>query len=121
LLGAGKSVAVDYDPKAVLVAGRNLERAGLDGVEVLEGDVLNWSTRRKYEVVAANLFAGVLQEAFPRMERWLKRDGRLILSGILRDQWEPTRKVGEETGLEVLEHRRIGKWVSALLRRRGDD
>lgn len=120
LLGAGESLAVDYDPKAVVVCERNLKRNGVDGVGVLEGDVLKWSPRRKFEVLAANLFAGVLQESFPRMERWLKRDGRLVLSGILWDQWEPTREVGERTGFEVLEHRRKGKWVSALLRRRGD-
>lgn len=121
MLGAGPSVAVDYDPKAVEVTERNLERNGVEGVEALEGDVLKWSTRRKYEVIAANLFAGVLREAFPRMERWLKKDGRLILSGILWDQWPETRKVGEGVGLEVLEHKRKGKWVSALLRRSGEE
>jgi ribosomal protein L11 methyltransferase len=120
LLGAGESIGLDYDPKAVEVTERNLERNAVDGVEVAEADVLKWSTRRKYEVVAANLFAGVLWEAFPRMERWVKKDGRLILSGILFDQWEETRKVAVEVGLEVLEHRRKGKWVSAFLRRRGD-
>ena len=45
----------------------------------------------------------------------------LILSGILWDQWPETRKVGEKTGFKVLEHRRKGKWVSAFLRRKGED
>lgn len=120
MLGAGESLALDYDPKAVVVTERNLERNGVDGVEVGEADVLKWNTRRKYEVVTANLFAGVLQEALPHMEKWLKRDGRLILSGILWDQWEPTREAGERAGFEVLVDRRKGKWVSAFLRRKGD-
>ena len=120
MLGAGESVALDYDPKAVEVTVGNLRRNGVEAVEALEADVLKWSTRRKYEVVAANLFAGVLREAFPRMARWVKRDGRLILSGILWDQWEATREVAEGVGFEVLEDRRKGKWVSAVLRRVGD-
>lgn len=120
LLGAVEGVAVDYDPQAVEVTRGNLERNGVDGVEVLEADVLRWTTRRSYEVVAANLFAGVLRGALGRMERWLKGGGRVILSGILWDQWEDTREAAEAAGFEVLEHRRKGKWVSGLLRRAGE-
>lgn len=120
LMGAGESVAVDYDPKAVEVAQRNLKRNGVDGVEVVEADVLRWARRRSYEVVTANLFAGVLREVFPRLVKLLKKDGRLILSGILGEQWEETRAVAEELGFEVVEDRKRGKWVSALLCK-GDD
>lgn len=120
LLGAEACEALDYDPKAVEVALGNLARNGVDGVEVMEADVLKWRTRRKFEVVAANLFAGVLQEAFRRLVSAVCKDGRLIISGILRDQWEGVREVAEQVGMEVLESKRKGKWVSALLRRKGD-
>ena len=113
-------MAVDYDPRAVEVTCRNLERNGVDGISVHEADVLKWRSRRRFEVVAANLFAGVLCGAMPMMMRVLRPEGRLIVSGILADQWESTREVAERAGLEVACDRKRGKWVSALLLRTGD-
>lgn len=114
VLGASSCEAIDYDPKAVEVATRNVKRNGADGVRVEEADVLTWKPRGRYEVVAANLFAGVLQQAVPRMRRVLAPDGRLILSGILHEQWPETCAVVEGAGFSVLSSKRRGKWVSAL-------
>lgn len=120
LLGAKSCEAMDYDPKAVEVTRLNLGRNGVSGVTVKEVNVLEWKARRKSDVVVANLFAGVLREVIPAVVEVLERGGRLIVSGILRDQWEATRVVAEEAGMEVLESKGRGKWVSALLRRKGD-
>lgn len=120
LLGAEGCEAMDYDPKAVEVAKCNLGRNGVSGVEISKGDVLTWRSRKKFEVVAANLFAGVLKEAFPRLAGALRQGGHLIISGILSDQWEPVREVADRCGTEVIEHKRRGKWVSALLCRKGE-
>ena len=120
LLGAGTCEAVDYDPKAVEVARRNLERNGVDRVTVKESDVLKFKPRRKYDVVAANLFAGVLREVIPGVLKNLSSGGALLISGVLRDQWDATREVAERAGLEVIESRKRGKWVSGILRRKRD-
>jgi ribosomal protein L11 methyltransferase len=120
LLGADACEAMDYDPKAVEVAEGNLARNGVDGVEVREGDVLKWRSRRKFDVVVANLFAGVLEAAFPRLAGAVRKGGRLIISGILREQWDGVRRAAETAGMEVMESKRKGKWVSALLRGKGD-
>ena len=120
LLGADGCEAMDYDPKAVEVAEGNLVRNGVDGVEVREGDVLKWRSRKKFEVVAANLFAGVLQKAFPRLAGAVRKGGRLIISGILWEQWDAVREAAEAAGMEVMESKRKGKWVSALLCGKGD-
>lgn len=117
-MGAAACEAIDYDPKAVEVARRNLVRNGADGVEVMEADVLTWKTRRKYEVVVANLFAGVLREVIPRVGGMLRPGGRVVVSGILRDQWDGIREVVEEAGMEVLESKNRGKWVSGLLQQK---
>ena len=111
---------MDYDPKAVEVARGNLERNGVDGVDVKDADVLKWRTRRKYEVVAANLFAAVLREVIPVVRTVLKPGGRMIVSGVLREQWEATREVVGEAGMEVVDEKKRGKWVSGLLQRKGE-
>lgn len=114
LLGAEDCDAIDYDPNAVAVATHNVERNEATGVRVSEADVLEWVARRQYEVVAANLFAAVLQEAFPRIRKAMVPGGRLILSGVLKPQWEETRTAAEEAGLEVREDLKKGKWVAAV-------
>ncbi|MFM1560637.1 MAG: 50S ribosomal protein L11 methyltransferase [Roseibacillus sp.] len=114
LLGAEECEALDYDPNAVAVARHNAERNDARGVRVKEADLLEWTTQRQYEVVAANLFADVLQKSFPKICKTLDRGSRLILSGILREQWEETEAAAAAAGLAFMEIRKKGKWVSAL-------
>lgn len=114
LLGAEECEALDYDPNAVEVARHNAERNGARGVRVEEADLLEWTTQRQYEVVAANLFADVLQECFAKIRNTLTRDSHLIISGVLRPQWEKTEAAAGAAGLEMREVRKKGKWVSAL-------
>ncbi|MEO1843846.1 MAG: 50S ribosomal protein L11 methyltransferase, partial [Akkermansiaceae bacterium] len=114
LLGAEECEALDYDPNAVAVARHNAERNDARGVRVKEADLLEWTTQRQYEVVAANLFADVLQKSFPKIRKTLDRGSRLILSGILREQWEETEAAAAAAGLAFMEIRKKGKWVSAL-------
>ncbi|NIP93613.1 MAG: methyltransferase domain-containing protein, partial [Akkermansiaceae bacterium] len=119
LLGAEECKALDYDPSAVAVAGRNAERNGARGVLVEEADLLEWTPRRHYELVAANLFADVLRKIFPKIRRTLRAGSHLIVSGILKDQWGETEAAAAGAGLEMIEVREKGKWVSALGRVRG--
>lgn len=113
LLGAEECEALDYDPNAVSVARDNAERNDARGVKVAEADLLEWTTERQYEVVAANLFADVLQQSFGKIRNTLGPGSRLILSGVLRDQWEETLAVAEAAGLELGDVKKKGKWVSA--------
>ena len=113
LLGAGEVQAFDFDAKAVEVAALNIERNGVSDIEMFEEDVFTWKNRKKFKVVAANLFAAVLIEALPLMRKWIEEDGRLILSGILKEQWPEVRKAAEGSGFEFLSDTLKGKWVTA--------
>ena len=113
LLGAGEVKAFDFDAKAVEVATLNIERNGVSDIAMFEEDVFSWKNRKKFRVIAANLFAAVLIEALPLMRKWIKEDGRLILSGILSDQWPDVEKTAGDCGFELLSHTEKGKWVTA--------
>lgn len=113
LLGAEECEAFDYDPNAVSVARHNAERNEARGVRVKELDILEWDTERQYEVVTANLFADVLQASFLKIRKTLNPGSTLILSGILREQWEPTEAAARAAGLELSDVKKKGKWVSA--------
>jgi len=113
LLGAGPVEAFDYDPKAVEVANLNASRNGVGDLSIFEADVFTWKNRKKFEVIAANLFSTVLIEALPLIRKWVKPGGRLILSGILYEQWTEVGAKAEECQFIFLDHKRKGKWVTA--------
>ncbi len=113
LLEAGEVRAFDFDAKAVEVAQENTQRNGAEDVDVFEADVFTWKNKKKFDVLAANLFSTVLLEALPLMTKWIRPKGRLIISGILFEQWPAVLEKAEECGFIPLEHRKRGKWVSA--------
>jgi len=112
-LGAGRVEACDFDPLAVKVCRRNLERHGIGDVRAVERDVLRWRPREAYEVVLANLFSSVLMEALPVLARLLKPGGELVLSGILASQAWELFEVAARQGFGFPKVVRKGKWVSA--------
>ena len=113
-LGAGGTYACDFDPFAVAVARRNVERNDTPGIEVKEQDVLKWKPRKKgYDVVAANLFSTVLIEAWPVISKSLGKGGDLVVSGILASQAWDVFKAAAASGLGFTQVIRKGKWVTA--------
>lgn len=113
MLGASCSHGVDYDPQAVIVAKRNVTRNKVDHVTMADGDVLAWTPERQWPVVVANMFSTILQKAFPIIAAALETDGDLIVSGILKEQWDETRQVAENNKFSFSEVIVKGKWVTA--------
>ena len=114
-LGAGQTLAIDYDAKAVKVTGYNARRNRVEGIEAVEADVTKWKNRKRYDLIAANLFSDVLLATIPRMKSWLRKEGVIFLSGILAEQWPTVRNCAEQEGFEVVRFLKKGKWVTARL------
>ena len=113
MMGARHGLGMDFDPQAVEVALRNVKRNQVDHVDMEESDVLEWTPHRKWPVVVANMFSTILQKAFPTITAAMEDGGDLIISGILHDQWDETRKVAEQHGLSFSQVIRKGKWMTA--------
>lgn len=117
-LGAKHAISFDFDPNAVEVAKRNIERnGGADNLSLFQADVFEWSPNKgeQADVVLANLFSTVLQKAFPRLIAAMKEDGILIISGILNTQAEETLEAAQKAGLTLIKKITRGKWVTAKL------
>jgi len=116
-LGAEKIEGFDFDPHAVKNAKKNA-KANRAAKTVLfdERDVLIWKPERgeKWDCICANLFSTVLEQAFPTLVKALAKDGRLIISGILKDHADSCLAAGEKAGLHFEKIIRKGKWVTAL-------
>ncbi|NJM37427.1 MAG: methyltransferase domain-containing protein [Akkermansiaceae bacterium] len=113
-IGAGETYACDFDPFAVAVALRNIERNGTPEITMKEQDVLKWKPRRKgYNVVLANLFSTVLIEAWPVIAKSLAPGGDLIVSGILASQAWEVFTAAAANGIGFTKVVKKGKWVTA--------
>lgn len=113
VLGANSCEAHDFDPQAVRVSKQNLTLNNVDQIQVKQQDVLEWEPPQQWDVVVANLFSTILQQAFGVISKSLKKDGDLVVSGILFEQWEETKAAAEAEGLHFSKVIRKGKWVSA--------
>lgn len=114
VLGARKVEASDFDPHAVRTAKENVKLNHLRGVVVKKSDVREWTPTRTWEVVAANLFSGLLVEVAPKIVAAVAPGGRLVFSGILRVQEAEVLAAFRKAGLRIDRTVRKGKWVSGL-------
>lgn len=119
LLGAGSVEALDYDPVCVQETRRNAERNGVRLERVELEDVMRWEPMKGCDVIAANLLSETLMRAGERLAGALAEGGTLIVSGVMRFQWEEVAGVLRGCGLRVWNANSRGKWVSALARKGG--
>ncbi len=115
-LGAKKAYLTDIDPIAV---DSSLHNAKLNGVAentvVAHSNLLD-DTQIQGDIVMANITAEVLKLLAPSIPKNLKKDGVLILSGIIESRLEMVKQVYSEVGLQVIKEKRKGEWFALVLR-----
>ena len=83
-MGAGRVVGTDIDPQALIASRGNAERNDVDPqfvpVDKLPADG-EW-----FDVIVANILANPIISLAPSLARRSRRDGRIVLSGILDAQ-----------------------------------
>jgi ribosomal protein L11 methyltransferase len=89
-LGAGRVIAIEFDPEAIGNAEENVRRNAVESVvTVVQGDAnLLLPLVAPVRVILANIISSVLVQLLPAMRGALPHDGVAILSGILRDERE---------------------------------
>ena len=117
VLGARNVLGTDFDALALRTAKENVQNNGLTQVKLIRSDVLKWTPERTWEVVAANLFSGVLIEAAPIIAKAVAKGGHLLLSGVLREQEAEVLAAFTAQKLSVERVIRKGKWISACARK----
>ena len=106
----------DNDPDAVRNANENAEANGL-GALFSDGDLSVPGTAAPADVVAANVLAPVLVRFAREVGALVNPGGRLILSGILDEQYDEVRAAYVAQGFTELSSRLIGEWRTGLFAR----
>jgi ribosomal protein L11 methyltransferase len=119
-LGAKRVLAFDFDPTAIRVAKTNALLNEANGLKLFRADVLKYKPEGSFDVVAANLYGELFRKAAPRLWPAIKPHGRLIISGLMRDQVERVSEKIHELRGKIEIKRTRGKWVTMLAKRAED-
>ena len=106
----------DNDPDAVRNANENAEANGL-GALFSDGDLSVPGVAASADVVAANVLAPVLVRFAREVGALVNPGGRLILSGILDEQYAEVRDADTALGFTEISIRLIGEWRTGLFAR----
>ena len=121
-LGANSAVGIDVDPAAEHIARENAARNGFgaDRFTACTGNVITDRARMeelaagRYDVVCANIVAGVIVQLVPVVPHFLKPNGVFLCSGILNEREDEVRDAIAKAGLTVFASRREDGWSCIL-------
>lgn len=126
LLGAKEAFGVDIEEHAARTAQENAQQNHLssDTYTVRYGNILSDPALVEeigtgYDVITANIVADVLNAMAPLFGKFLKPDGKLILSGIITERKDEVVDTVTAQGFSVLETREKEGWAAVLLKWNG--
>ncbi|MBQ8283927.1 MAG: 50S ribosomal protein L11 methyltransferase [Clostridia bacterium] len=115
-LGAEKAYLTDIDLIAVESALHNSELNKVAEKTVVAHSNLLDDTDIQGDIMMANITGEVLKMLAPSIPKNLKKDGVLILSGIIESRLDMVKSAYEAVGMEVVFERRKGEWFALVLR-----
>jgi len=116
-LGVGRGRGFDVDPVAVDCARENARLNGVGRrVRFQAGDVRHVRIDDRFDLVCANLYAGLLLETADRLGAWTGRS--LILSGIRELETDAVAERFGLLGFDETARDGDGEWSGLLLERR---
>ena len=109
LMGISRVAGCDIDAAALRIAEQNASDNGVDVQWVGGSPDLFQGT---YDCVLANIEAEALMDLMPALRRRVRRDGALVLAGILWEALPRLLDVTEANGFSLNEIRSDGRWAT---------
>jgi len=118
MLGVPEVVAVDNDPVAVACTRENAARNGvLDRVHSRVGDVSDPAIGAGFDLVLANILAGVLIEQAPAIAGRVAPGAPLVLAGLTLQDVDTVLAAYNRLGFRETERASDEVWSTLQLRR----
>jgi ribosomal protein L11 methyltransferase len=109
-----RGLALDVDPESVATTDENLAMNEVTTVETHTGSLA--AAAGAFDLVLANIEAGVLSALAPGFPAHLAPGGTVILSGVLADQADGVLRAFAEAGLVLEARRDEDEWAALRLR-----
>jgi ribosomal protein L11 methyltransferase len=120
-LGAGRLTGIDTDEVAIDVAGQNLDKNSVPRTcRRLIHAPLDQVEPAAYDVIAANIIAGVIIDIAGLITRFMADGGVAVFSGILEDQTPDVTAVLDRHGLKIIETLSQDEWMALAVKKRRD-
>ena len=120
LLGAQKATAVDIDENSVKIAAENAQKNNIPSgsYTALAGNIITDKALAEkigtgYDVVCANIVADVLIAMSGLFAGFLKKGGKLVVSGIIEPRRDEVLEKIQSSGFELVQTRQKDDWVAA--------
>ncbi len=111
-LGAAAAIGLDNDEWSFGNAQENVKLNGVQGtVSIVLGEIAGLPGNG-FDLVAANIQRGVIEQILPEMHRRLAAGGRMLLSGLLDVDREPIRAALAPLHLRVVEELHEKEWIA---------
>ena len=116
-LGAKSCNAYDIDPVAVKVARENAKDDGCDNITVGVSDLLLGVDLScgKYDFCLANIVADIILRMLPDLDKYVKREGKTILSGIINSRADEIRAALKQYGYRIIREESENDWLAILI------
>lgn len=115
IAGAKSVYMCDIDEQAVEFAIKNAELNGVDATiekaDLLEGDMTA-------DFIFANITADILMRFSKSIGKHLRKDGRIVLSGIIDSRLEEVIQCYEQAGYEIVERMAMDDWRALKLKKK---
>jgi ribosomal protein L11 methyltransferase len=119
ICGASGVFAVDTDGTAVRTAHDNCRINGLlDRIVVKQGELKDFELP-KADLIVANIIADVVIGLAAYAPRYLKRDGMMLVSGIIKERKNDVLNAFRDYGFDFVSMDEMGEWVAMVFRCRG--
>ncbi len=116
-LGASQIHGFDLLPDAVRIAEGNAVLNEARIPRFTQMDLADWNpSPGEADVLTANVYGDVLLEYMEKLVKAVRRNGHIILSGILTPYWPEIQAGAHECGLETQQFRSIGKWTTGWMK-----
>jgi len=114
-LGYAPVDAFDFDPQAITVARANARRNGVAArIRFWRQDLTRLPRRggHQYFLICANLVSNLLLAERERILARLRRDGVLVVAGVLQGEFTQVQRAFAAAGLRLLASRAESEWRS---------
>ncbi len=116
-MGAGKVIAVDFDPISVKAAGENCRKNLVTSqVDIFQGELPSFLWDRRNlppgDIIMANLTADLIAKILPHISSLCRERTQIIFSGIIRDKLQNLLEKIKDEGYRVEETITEKDWVT---------
>lgn len=119
LLGAENAVAVDIDENAAATAAENAAKNNIPAEKyttyfgnILNDTILAGKIDSQYDIITANIVADVLIAMKDHFVRYIRKNGILIVSGIITERMDEVIDAISSVGFEMLEVNTKEGWAA---------